>query len=66
MFFKPTPLTDIPVEGCVGFTFRGSVTEQPVEVFYKDHTSIDGWGGWTSYLLKIFQVHSSIGNGFEM
>ena len=66
MFFKPTPLTIIPVEGCVGFTFRGGVTEQPVEVFYKDHTSIDGWGGWTSYLLKIFQVHSSIGNGFEM
>ena len=50
----------------MGFTFRGGVTEQPVEVFYKDHTSIDGWGGWTSYLLKIFQVHSSIGNGFEM
>ena len=44
-------LTNIPAEGCVGFTFRGGVTDKPVKVFYKNHTELEG-RGWTTYLVK--------------
>merc|ERR1711988_675115 len=41
----------LELEGCKGFTFDGKMTDEPKEIFFKDHWDCQG-ENWTSFKIE--------------